>query len=188
MKIALQHGDRPLQALCLLNFADIHRCRHDVDVKCQYCIHIHVKFQNWSSTTSLCNYLFVFFLFICSESIPSLWVCAGYYDWDWKPSWASTRPSGSRKVLASAERIWQGALQFLHNSDSKGTQCFICTQNKCSSGIYKVFLFMFQALDSLQRAQELADGMGNKVTEQEKSCRDSLAISYSRFVFFQSWL
>lgn len=32
MKIALQHGDRPLQALCLLNFADIHRCRHDVDV------------------------------------------------------------------------------------------------------------------------------------------------------------
>lgn len=32
MKIALQHGDRPLQALCLLNFADIHRYRHDVDV------------------------------------------------------------------------------------------------------------------------------------------------------------
>ncbi|XP_076589733.1 43 kDa receptor-associated protein of the synapse isoform X7 [Chaetodon auriga] len=31
MKIALQHGDRPLQALCLLNFADIHRSRHDVD-------------------------------------------------------------------------------------------------------------------------------------------------------------
>lgn len=33
MKIALQHGDRPLQALCLQNFADIHRCRHDVDVR-----------------------------------------------------------------------------------------------------------------------------------------------------------
>ncbi|XP_056455500.1 43 kDa receptor-associated protein of the synapse-like [Gadus chalcogrammus] len=32
MKIALQHGDRPLQALCLLNFADIHRCRKDADV------------------------------------------------------------------------------------------------------------------------------------------------------------
>uniref|UniRef100_A0A8C1MU64 Receptor-associated protein of the synapse, 43kD n=1 Tax=Cyprinus carpio TaxID=7962 RepID=A0A8C1MU64_CYPCA len=32
MKIALQHGDRPLQALCLLNFADIHRCQKDVDV------------------------------------------------------------------------------------------------------------------------------------------------------------
>ncbi|KAK7880606.1 hypothetical protein WMY93_032757 [Mugilogobius chulae] len=31
MKIALQHGDRPLQALCLVNFADIHRCRQDVD-------------------------------------------------------------------------------------------------------------------------------------------------------------
>ncbi|KAK3549226.1 hypothetical protein QTP70_034226, partial [Hemibagrus guttatus] len=31
MKIALQHGDRPLQAMCLLNFADIHRCRNDVE-------------------------------------------------------------------------------------------------------------------------------------------------------------
>ncbi|XP_075569397.1 43 kDa receptor-associated protein of the synapse isoform X9 [Pelecanus crispus] len=30
MKIALQHGDRPLQALCLLCFADIHRNRKDV--------------------------------------------------------------------------------------------------------------------------------------------------------------
>ncbi|XP_067318882.1 43 kDa receptor-associated protein of the synapse isoform X2 [Anolis sagrei] len=30
MKIALQHGDRPLQAQCLLCFADIHRSRGDV--------------------------------------------------------------------------------------------------------------------------------------------------------------
>ncbi|XP_066853772.1 43 kDa receptor-associated protein of the synapse isoform X2 [Anser cygnoides] len=30
MKIALQHGDRPLQALCLLCFADIHLSRKDV--------------------------------------------------------------------------------------------------------------------------------------------------------------
>lgn len=37
MKIALQHGDRPLQALCLLNFADIHRCRRDVDVRRPRC-------------------------------------------------------------------------------------------------------------------------------------------------------
>lgn len=29
---------------------------------------------------------------------------------------------------------------------------------------HAVSLFLFQALDSLQRAQELADGMGNKVT------------------------
>ena len=33
MKIALQHGDRPLQALCLLCFADIHRSRKDVQVQ-----------------------------------------------------------------------------------------------------------------------------------------------------------
>ncbi|RXM33292.1 43 kDa receptor-associated protein of the synapse [Acipenser ruthenus] len=31
MKIALQHGDRPLQSLCLLCFADIHRNRNDVE-------------------------------------------------------------------------------------------------------------------------------------------------------------
>uniref|UniRef100_A0A8D0Z3L4 43 kDa receptor-associated protein of the synapse n=1 Tax=Sus scrofa TaxID=9823 RepID=A0A8D0Z3L4_PIG len=31
MKIALQHGDRPLQALCLLCFADIHRNRGDLE-------------------------------------------------------------------------------------------------------------------------------------------------------------
>ncbi|XP_072129207.1 43 kDa receptor-associated protein of the synapse isoform X3 [Mobula birostris] len=31
MKIALQHQDRPLQALCLLCFADIHRQRSDVE-------------------------------------------------------------------------------------------------------------------------------------------------------------
>uniref|UniRef100_A0A8C0BZU8 Receptor associated protein of the synapse n=1 Tax=Buteo japonicus TaxID=224669 RepID=A0A8C0BZU8_9AVES len=32
MKIALQHGDRPLQALCLLCFADIHRSRKDLQL------------------------------------------------------------------------------------------------------------------------------------------------------------
>ncbi|XP_044536244.1 43 kDa receptor-associated protein of the synapse isoform X2 [Gracilinanus agilis] len=32
MKIALQHGDRPLQALCLLCFADIHRSRRDLEL------------------------------------------------------------------------------------------------------------------------------------------------------------
>uniref|UniRef100_A0A8C6D7I9 Receptor associated protein of the synapse n=1 Tax=Moschus moschiferus TaxID=68415 RepID=A0A8C6D7I9_MOSMO len=32
MKIALQHGDRPLQALCLLCFADIHRSRGDLQL------------------------------------------------------------------------------------------------------------------------------------------------------------
>lgn len=37
MKIALQHGDRPLQALCLLCFADIHRSRGDLEVKLPGC-------------------------------------------------------------------------------------------------------------------------------------------------------
>ncbi|PIN96882.1 hypothetical protein AB205_0212600, partial [Aquarana catesbeiana] len=31
MKIAMQHGDRPLQALCLLCFADIHRSHGDIE-------------------------------------------------------------------------------------------------------------------------------------------------------------
>ncbi|XP_036391730.1 43 kDa receptor-associated protein of the synapse isoform X2 [Megalops cyprinoides] len=38
MKIALQHGDRPLQALCLLNFADIHRSRKDFEL-CSLKVH-----------------------------------------------------------------------------------------------------------------------------------------------------
>lgn len=37
MKIALQHGDRPLQALCLLCFADIHRNRGDLEVRSVGC-------------------------------------------------------------------------------------------------------------------------------------------------------
>lgn len=37
MKIALQHGDRPLQALCLLCFADIHRSRGDLEVRSPGC-------------------------------------------------------------------------------------------------------------------------------------------------------
>lgn len=38
MKIALQHGDRPLQALCLLCFADIHRSRGDLEVRSPGCV------------------------------------------------------------------------------------------------------------------------------------------------------
>lgn len=57
------------------------------------------------------NYVVNFYLGIClfhSESIPPLWVFNGYHDWDWKSSWTITSVPGSCKVLASAERIWQG--------------------------------------------------------------------------------
>lgn len=61
-------------------------------------------------------------------------------------------------MLAHTERIRQGT----HNSISPlnyFTYFFLCNNNKTSSLILSV-----QALDSLQRAQELADGIGNKVS------------------------
>lgn len=135
MKIALQHGDRPLQALCLLNFADIHRCRRDVDVRWHHLcrdfnnrilfIYIFVL-SHWNVLTqifSLCSiYLLSFILMFRSislESIPSLRVCNGYHDWDWKPSWTNTRLPGSCKVLAYAERIWQGTYNYVQVSLGK---------------------------------------------------------------------
>lgn len=43
-------------------------------------------------------------------------------------------------------------------------------------------LFIFQALDSLQRAQELADGMGNKVTDVTPDTSASRAATISQLI------
>lgn len=106
MKIALQHGDRPLQALCLLNFADIHRCRRDVDVRRPRC-------GDWLDTMlGFSPLLYMWHLIslplLPTESIPSLWVCTGHHDWDWKPSRAGSCLPGSSQMLAYSERIWKG--------------------------------------------------------------------------------
>ena len=63
-------------------------------------------------------------------------------------------------MLASAERVRQGAnyvIISLQISQSKRHKCF--SYKTCFN------VFISQALESLQRAQELADGMGNKVTD-----------------------
>ncbi|XP_076589734.1 43 kDa receptor-associated protein of the synapse isoform X8 [Chaetodon auriga] len=98
MKIALQHGDRPLQALCLLNFADIHRSRHDVDK----------AFPRYESA-----------LAIMTEIGNRL---------------------GQTQVYLGVAKCWLGQKEF------------------------------DKALDSLQRAQELADGMGNKLCTLKVHC------------------
>ncbi|XP_024117740.1 43 kDa receptor-associated protein of the synapse-like [Oryzias melastigma] len=98
MKIALQHGDRPLQALCLLNFADIHRYRHAVD-----------------------------------KALPR-------YD------------SALAIMTEIGNRLGQ-------------TQVYL--------GVAKCQLLkkeLDKALESLQRAQELADGMGNKLCTLKVHC------------------
>lgn len=96
MKIALQHGDRPLQALCLLNFADIHRCRRDVDVSTPFMqissflkdgssIYIFLYFLtesqvfSFACSISVLNFILLF-LFLSLESIPSLRVSTGHHD------------------------------------------------------------------------------------------------------------
>lgn len=53
-------------------------------------------------------------LFTSTESIPSLRVCSGHHDGDWKPSWTGTRLPGGGEMLAHTERIRQGT----HNSIS----------------------------------------------------------------------
>uniref|UniRef100_A0A674P327 Receptor-associated protein of the synapse, 43kD n=1 Tax=Takifugu rubripes TaxID=31033 RepID=A0A674P327_TAKRU len=116
MKIALQHGDRPLQALCLLNFADIHRCRHDVDK----------AFPRYESALAI--------------------------------------------MTEIGNRLGQ-------------TQVYL--------GVAKCWLLQKEydkALESLQRAQELADGIGNKVnyllaTELARSHARRCHIS----LFFTLW-
>lgn len=100
MKIALQHGDRPLQALCLLNFADIHRCRHDADVRNRDAVRAPAVFPGTDVTfprdlppPSL------------PESIPPLRVGAGHHDGDRQPARADAGLPGGGQVLAPAERV-----------------------------------------------------------------------------------
>ncbi|XP_029437907.1 43 kDa receptor-associated protein of the synapse isoform X1 [Rhinatrema bivittatum] len=50
MKIALQHGDRPLQAVCLLCFADIHRSHNDAEVEIHSCLR---AFPRYDSSMSI---------------------------------------------------------------------------------------------------------------------------------------
>lgn len=160
MKIALQHSDRPLQALCLLNFADIHRCRHDADVRGPRLCGLNSRSLSLNrkalSSCSTCFLSFtLMFLSISPESIPSLRVCSGFNDWDWKSTWTNTRLPGSCKVLAYAKRIWQGTYSYV----LKKNGAHIHNMNLTAPTP-----IISQALDSLRRAQELADGIGNKVT------------------------
>ncbi|KAM6925760.1 43 kDa receptor-associated protein of the synapse [Anarrhichthys ocellatus] len=98
MKIALQHSDRPLQALCLLNFADIHRCRRDVDK----------AFPRYESALGIMTEI-------------------------------GNRLGQSHVYLGVAK-------------------CWLLQKE------------LDKALDSLQRAQELADGMGNKLCALKVHC------------------
>ncbi|XP_037110352.1 43 kDa receptor-associated protein of the synapse isoform X1 [Syngnathus acus] len=104
MKIALQHGDRPLQALCLLNFADIHRYRRDCDK----------AFPRYESA-----------LGIMTEIGNRL---------------------GQAHVQLAVAKCWLLVKEYI------------------------------KALDSLERAQALADGMGNKVCDVPRHQRKIVQI------------
>lgn len=75
---------------------------------------------------------------------------------------------GQTQVYLGVAKCWLGQKEFdkvltimykpqLQNVTDRIVLCFLIMAHPPS-------LFIFQALDSLQRAQELADGMGNKVT------------------------
>lgn len=67
MKIALQHGDRPLQALCLLCFADIHRSRGDLEVRS----------LGWEGALGWPSLIH---LLRCADSCPQVRLCHEHHD------------------------------------------------------------------------------------------------------------
>lgn len=171
MKIALQHGDRPLQALCLLNFADIHRYRHAVDVRGLYSICSTNLWKSHLFATYLYLRLFCIFFLVpyVTEHIfccPSL-LAFRKHSLDTILPWRSWQRSEtvSDKLMSTWELQSAG---FWRKNLIRFIQFFfqiILGYNLCLDFIARTYhLFLTcQALESLQRAQELADGMGNKV-------------------------
>lgn len=162
MKIALQHGDRPLQALCLLNFADIHRCRRDVDVRWRplcNCLNIIMGF-------SPLIYMYIFL------GAPHLFTSRHSLRQKAFPRYESAlgimteigNRLGQAHVYLGVARCWLIQKEFEKVDILSCRLIFhmIILLRRCKSKSHFLLLF-WQSLDSLQRAQELADGIGNKV-------------------------
>lgn len=103
MKIALQHGDRPLQALCLLCFADIHRSRKDVQVQL-----FRARKGRGCETQPVAKPVF---LSASADSLSSVRFLHEHHDRDWKPPGPGPGASGRDQVLDDPEGAGQGQLQ-----------------------------------------------------------------------------
>lgn len=150
MKIALQHGDRPLQALCLLNFADIHRCRHDVDVSNPDRALSHARCFCWAR------------VWRPSSLPPSPQKAFPRYESALAIMTEIGNRLGQTQVYLGVAKCWLLQKEY----DKVGWTAGVSEGTRATSftGTHALPVRAFlQALESLQRAQELADGIGNKV-------------------------
>ncbi|XP_029891095.1 43 kDa receptor-associated protein of the synapse isoform X1 [Aquila chrysaetos chrysaetos] len=144
MKIALQHGDRPLQALCLLCFADIHRSRKDVQT----------AFPRYDSSMSIMTEI--------GNRLGLIQVLLGV-----TKCWMIQKELD--KALEGMSAL-VGQAPYAH--------CPRCDLLKCHSPEYSpkpvlqlaspsfhfsCYSSQYQALESIEKAQELAEGLGNKL-------------------------
>lgn len=108
MKIALQHGDRPLQALCLLCFADIHRSRKDIQVQ------LFPARKDREDSKRVCkagHSKTCVFLPASTDSLSSVWFLLEHHDRDWEPPGPDPGAAWSDQVLDDPEGAGQGQLQ-----------------------------------------------------------------------------
>ncbi|KFO19859.1 26S protease regulatory subunit 6A [Fukomys damarensis] len=122
MKIALQHGDRPLQALCLLCFADIHRSRGDLET----------AFPRYDSAMS-----------IMTEIGNRL---------------------GQVQVLLGVTKCWV-ARKALDKGGGPALSPLCLPSASVGPRMEPCPLLTLQALDAIERAQDLAEEVGNKLSQ-----------------------
>ncbi|XP_035118523.1 43 kDa receptor-associated protein of the synapse isoform X1 [Callithrix jacchus] len=127
MKIALQHGDRPLQALCLLCFADIHRSRGDLET----------AFPRYDSAMS-----------IMTEIGNRL---------------------GQVQALLGVAKCWVARKAL--DKVRPPPPCFPVRKASVRGPCPQPWpVLTFQALDAIERAQDLAEEVGNKLSQLKLHC------------------
>ncbi|XP_053923884.1 43 kDa receptor-associated protein of the synapse isoform X4 [Cuculus canorus] len=140
MKIALQHGDRPLQALCLLCFADIHRSRKDIQT----------AFPRYDSSMSIMTEI--------GNRLGLVQVLLGM-----TKCWMMQKELD--KALEESLPWWSGALcpKYGLKCHSPGYSPRPVSQLASHSFHFSCYSSQYQALESIEKAQELAEGLGNKL-------------------------
>ncbi|XP_069714210.1 43 kDa receptor-associated protein of the synapse isoform X2 [Phaenicophaeus curvirostris] len=140
MKIALQHGDRPLQALCLLCFADIHRSRKDIQT----------AFPRYDSSMSIMTEI--------GNRLGLIQVLLGM-----TKCWMMQKELD--KALERSLPWWSGALCPIYALKCHSPEYSPRPVPRLASPSFHFSSYssQYQALESIEKAQELAEGLGNKL-------------------------
>ncbi|ELW48863.1 43 kDa receptor-associated protein of the synapse [Tupaia chinensis] len=142
MKIALQHGDRPLQALCLLCFADIHRSRGDLET----------AFPRYDSAMSIMTEI--------GNRLGQVQVLLGV-----AKCWVA------RKALDKGSSQSHGTLPSSPSQAHPPDPACAMSQAPVRQICLQPWpVLAFQALDAIERAQDLAEEVGNKLSQLKLHC------------------